>query len=81
MEDPNIGRKELMCRTRSEHLQWCKDRALEYVDLGDGNQAIASMVSDLGKHDETRGHIGIGLFVTLDPNNGDAVRRWIEGFN
>ncbi len=32
---------------RAEHLQWCKDRALVYVGLGDLNGAFSSMVSDL----------------------------------
>lgn len=42
--------------TRSEHLAWCKQRALAYVDAEDTQQAFASMISDLNKHDETRGH-------------------------
>ena len=33
--------------TRAEHLQWSKDRAIEYINMGDADQAWASMVSDL----------------------------------
>jgi hypothetical protein len=33
--------------TRAEHLNWCKQRALEYVATGDLSQAVASMTSDL----------------------------------
>jgi hypothetical protein len=40
---------------RVEHLQWAKDRALAYLPA-DVNQAMTSFVSDLGKHDELRGH-------------------------
>jgi hypothetical protein len=40
--------------TRAEHLSWAKDRALEY--LPDVPQAVASFISDLGKHDELRDH-------------------------
>jgi hypothetical protein len=29
-------------RSRSEHLQWCKDRALEYLERGDVTNAFAS---------------------------------------
>ena len=47
--------------TRTEHLDWCKERALEYVEVGDFPQAMASMVSDLSKHEETVGHVGIEL--------------------
>lgn len=71
--------------TRAEHLAWCKRRALEYVEAGDIVNAFASMASDLGKHPETEGHIGIqlgmmelmaGLLATAD-----QMRRFINGFN
>lgn len=42
---------------RAEHLNWCKQRALEYLNPGQFfsiDDAMASMASDLGKHDETR---------------------------
>jgi len=40
--------------TRAEHLDWAKQRALAY--LPDWQNAMASFVSDLNKHDETAGH-------------------------
>lgn len=71
--------------TRSEHLAWCKSRALEYVQAGDVEQAFASMASDLGKHPETAGHIGIELgmmqLMTGGLSTPDSMRRFIEGFN
>ncbi len=65
--------------TRQEHLEWCKKRAMEYVDAGDCTNAVNSMISDLTKHPETDGHCGsaLGLFAKTP---GD-VRKWIEGFN
>jgi hypothetical protein len=67
--------------TRSEHVEWAKKRALEYVDRGDLVQAVASMASDLGKHPETRNHPGVLLTFTLhQPLRADEVRRYIEGF-
>ncbi len=39
--------------TRQEHLEWCKQRALEYVDAGDLQGAFASFASDTSKHPET----------------------------
>ena len=71
--------------TRADHLAWCKQRALQYVDAGDLDQAIASMGSDLNKHDETRGHIGMELAM-MQMMSGllstpDQMRRFIEGFN
>lgn len=71
--------------TRAEHLQWCKDRALEYVDRGDTRNALASMFSDLGKHPETRGHAGIELGMRLLIaqllNEPAKVREFINGIN
>lgn len=66
--------------TRAEHLQWAKDRALAY--LPDTSQAMASFVSDLGKHDELAGHgvielMGMHAFSgLLDERN---CRELIEG--
>lgn len=39
---------------RAQHLAWAKARALEYVERGDLTNAIASLVSDLGKHEALR---------------------------
>jgi hypothetical protein len=71
-------------RTREEHLAWAKARALEYLDKGDLESAVASMGSDLGKHDETR---KLATHYLLLPAmfyaaRGDraGVKRWIEGF-
>lgn len=67
--------------TRAEHLQWCKDRALAYLP-GDPQQAFASMGSDLDKHEETRGHVGmeLGMSLMMTDNLRD-MRNFIEGFN
>ena len=67
--------------TRAEHLAWCKERALEYLP-DDPQQAFASMASDLTKHDDTRGHIGMELGMQLlMTNNIPNMREFIEGFN
>lgn len=70
--------------TRSEHLAWCKKRALEYLDRHDVSNAIASMLSDLSKHDELRG-IGeklgpLGLLYAMQ-NDVRGARDFIVGFN
>jgi hypothetical protein len=71
--------------TRAEHVAWCKERALEYVEMGDLGQAVASMVSDMNKHPATlastaafMGQVGL---VAAMRGDADGVRRWIEGFN
>lgn len=71
--------------SRAEYLQWAKARALEYCDQGDLTNAFASLLSDLGKHSETAGHLGLELgamllfggFLTTERE----MREWIEGFN
>ena len=72
-------------RTRVEHLAWCKKRALEYLDQGDIQNAVTSMLSDMDKHPETRlsaksalTMLGMHAIMTHD---ADAARRFIVGFN
>ena len=71
---------------RSEHLQWCKDRALEILDRGgDAAEAYASFSSDMMKHDETRNHsaITLGVMLMLGGYNKtpEEMRKFINGFN
>jgi hypothetical protein len=71
--------------TRQEHLEWCKKRALEYCDVGDLQGAFASIASDLSKHEETKGHMGLelgmGLLMTGGLNTAEKMRKFIEEFN
>lgn len=68
--------------SRDEHMKWCKERALAYLP-GDPANAMASMMSDIGKHDDTRGHIGLMISPMMYGKAHDAgeMRKWIEGFN
>ena len=70
---------------RSEHLQWCKNRAYEYLDNNDIPQAWASFASDMNKHEETANHIAIqmGTMLMLSGHNQTVheMRKFIEGFN
>ena len=71
---------------RQEHLEWCKQRAYEYLDRGDVVNAWTSMCSDLGKHDETEDHPGIdlGMMMLLTDTGlrtAEETRKFIEGFN
>lgn len=71
--------------TRAEHLAWCKQRALEYVDANNLTNAMASLTSSLNKHPETVGHSGIelGMMLMLGGrlNTPEQMRTFIEGFN
>ena len=71
--------------TRAEHLQWAKDRALEYADRGETANAIASISSDLQKHPDTKDHAGPQLLVMMAMSDlfrrPGSLRREIEGFN
>jgi hypothetical protein len=75
---------------RAEHLAWCKQRAIAYLDRGDLVNALASFVSDMNKEPATAEYLNspaIGLLFALDgvggvQNNDPAqLRRFIEGCN
>lgn len=69
--------------TRTEHLEWCKKRAHDYLAQGDVTNAVASMMSDMNKHPETASNnaaLGmLGLMAARD-NDLDGARRWIDGW-
>jgi len=71
--------------TRAEHLQWAKDRAKEYIDIGDTAQAQASFMSDMNKHEELADHkaLELGMMLLLSGNlsTPSQMWQWIEGFN
>jgi hypothetical protein len=75
-----------MSETREEHLSWCKQRALAYVDRGDLTNALASMASDVRKHPETDTHAATVLLAMegtrcVMAQDMAGMRRLIEGFN
>lgn len=71
--------------TRLEHLAWCKQRALEYLDRGDLPNALASMLSDMRKHPENAGAVHgilpmVGM-LAVQQRDRLKLRDFIEGFN
>ena len=70
---------------RSEHLEWCKERALAYVDHGDIRGAYSSFSSDMTKHEETKNHpaimMGMQMLTGGMLSTDNQMRRFIEGFN
>ena len=70
---------------RWKHLQWAKDRALEISARGDYKDAFTSMASDLSKHKDTEGHLGIelGLMMLIGGhlNSQPEMDKFINGFN
>lgn len=76
--------------TRTEHLAWCKRRAMQEFDYylkEEGIEAAvqnasASMVSDLGKHPETASSQQTAVMLMLLPMSSRRdVQRFVEGFN
>jgi hypothetical protein len=68
---------------RSEHVEWCKARAREYIDQGDLANAVSSMMSDMGKREDTAppmALVALGMMAVRDGDR-DGVRRFVEGFN
>lgn len=71
-----------MSRTRQEHLQWCKDRANAYLDKGDIQQGVTSMLSDMGKHPETDLDTmlkSLGLMALMSKDLNEA-KSFVDGF-
>lgn len=70
---------------RAEHLEWCKQRAMEYVNAGDLTNAFASFQSDMTKHPETNGHMalemGTMLLIGGQLSTERQMKDWIMGFN
>ena len=71
--------------TRAEHLKWCKERALKYVEKNNLQEAFASMASDLGMYPETENHgaitLGLAMLMSNQLTTPEAMREFIEGFN
>ena len=67
--------------TRERHLAWCRQRAHEYLAIGDVQNAVQSMMSDLQKHDETRSSSNRELMALSVMMSGDLdlARRYIDG--
>jgi hypothetical protein len=67
--------------TRAEHVRYCKARAREYLAAGDPQQAVTSMLSDLGKHEATVDLVRVmgplGIFST---GSVEDARCFVEGF-
>lgn len=66
--------------TRAEHVQWCKQRALAYIDAGDVRNGVTSMLSDLGKHPETADLTNTAFLMSLTVEDARTAREFINGF-
>jgi hypothetical protein len=71
--------------TRQEHLAWCKERALAYIERGEIQEGLTSMMSDMDKHPDTVNlalyQLTVGLMAIGDLSTIEQARRHIEGFN
>lgn len=71
--------------TREEHLQWAKDRALEYVEMNELGHAWASFTSDMRKHDELTTHpaliLGSQLLASGHLSSQGEMEKFIKDFN
>ena len=69
--------------SRAEHLAWCKQRALQYLDADDVDQAWASFTSDLRMHSQTANHMAIELgnqlYFAGHLSTAKEMRKFIEG--
>lgn len=78
-------------KTREQHLQWCKERAHQEYEYYKQHKpadairnAVASMLSDLGKHPETfkmeRLAATLGIWVMRSGSEIELF-KFIDGFN
>jgi hypothetical protein len=68
--------------TRDGHVEWCKQRALEYVEIGDLDEAVSGMLSDLLKHEKNVLNPMLAMTGLYSVQLGaEGVKRWINGFN
>jgi hypothetical protein len=71
--------------TRAKHLEWCKKRAYSYLDEGEIQSAVLSMVSDMSKHPETQSSVSEGIFKVatwvICCNDINEARKFVDGFN
>ena len=73
-------------QTREEHLKRCKQRAMDYVTVGDYQQAVASMLSDLRTHPANAPAADgicaqLGIMELMRGPTRESITRYIEGFN
>ncbi len=68
----------------TEHLEWSKKRALEYVERGDFAGAWTSMLGDLSSNDELKNHpaleLGTMLLFAGNLSNKESMKKFIEDF-
>ena len=71
--------------TVEEHLEWCKKRALEYIDRGQVDEGLTSMMSDMSKHPETNNpglnQLTLGLMMVGSLSTPEQARKHINGYN
>lgn len=84
--EDRMKEQEAKLSSRVKHLQWCKDRALEYANMDDKQNAIASMISDLGKWDGGAMYDAALLSTMMMDammfrEKKEDIINWINGFN
>jgi hypothetical protein len=67
----------------AEHFDWAVGRSMEYVEAGDAGNAMASLVSDFGKHSGTANILTQDLqqlfLMEVMLGGPTGARRFIEG--
>ncbi|MDZ8067765.1 MAG: hypothetical protein RMY64_19435 [Nostoc sp. DedQUE08] len=70
---------------RTEHLDWAKQRANEYLDMGFISLAWQSLCADLMKHNELINHPGLAIGMQKlnlgHLKTESAMRKFINDFS
>ena len=71
--------------SRAEHLQWCKQRALEYCDQNDGIQEPSGKLHHAELNSWMAGRAGflvqVAGYAGVRLNDTEEMRKFIEGIN
>lgn len=58
---------------------------MQYINAGDVRQGLTSMLSDMGKHDETKDHSALQLMAMMmfsgQLKSASEAGKFIQGFN
>ncbi len=73
--------------TRAEHMKWCKQRAWKEYDYYKTREpanairnAVASMLSDLGKHPDTKDMQQMAFMISMTAVDEASLRKFVDGF-
>ena len=67
--------------TRAEYIRWCKQRAIDALNYsGKPSDAMASLMSDFSKHEETKNLIDVAGLGAMTVRTREEAIKFVEDF-